>query len=455
MGRKKAKVCLQREKLTIKFIWNPPIPVMFDFAQDRNIQHRDNYLIIGGLKVFVDNHRDVKSFERVSDSNRAPTGKISHNTHAHDDTNTYGEEVYSAETSYFTMLQDDPIIQKYQDMLKGEDTSFIQKFTDIVVDHQRPIDEILGCDVADEPLESGKDPGTSFEDESFNLVTMALYQNRAQYGRHKREKKKKTKEKRLQRMLSRGFSLQYIDKMIHSFVLDGNDMYVLPQMSKQEAEQVRKLASLYKCKFSLQGTSGKGRKSKNMPVLVATNESAIPSGKLEEERIRMFALEAAALRKFENLQVHEGTKAREGNRASHAVKGKINFISDGHIHPSESIESEIEGNAQKKDNFLSRQEEKKQEQPRLESKPMAMMTKADAKALARKRKKDERRKESSNVSNQAPYASFEKHTTGIGSKLLSKWGFEKGVHTGLGKQNDGIAEPIKVCTRPKCLGLGA
>ena len=70
--------------------------------------------------------------------------------------------------------------------------------------------------------------------------------------------------------------------MIHDLVREGNDMYVLHQMTKGEAEQVRKLASLYKCKLSLQGTSGKGKKTKNMPVLVATNESAIPSGNLAE-----------------------------------------------------------------------------------------------------------------------------------------------------------------------------
>jgi hypothetical protein len=404
-------------------------------------------LIIGGLKVFVDNNRGIESFERVP---RVESMKED------DDINTSSEGSYDDETSHSDIPEKDLIIQDYEALLAGEDASFIQKFTDIdVVDRQRPIDEILGSDATCESSELDNIPSTSFEDENFNLATMTLYKNHAKYGRHKRENKKKTKAKRLQRMLSRGFSLQYIDEMIHDFVREGNDMYVLPQMTKGEAEQVRKLASLYKCKFSLQGTSGKGKKTKNMPVLVATNESAIPSGNLAEERSRMFALEAAALRQFDHPQMHKGTKAKKGNQASHGVKEKINFISDGHVHPSDPIKREKDENLPKNEDVPSQNEAKKILQPSLETKPMAMMTKADVKALARKRKKDERRKESSKLSTQAPYASFEKHTTGIGSKLLSKWGFEKGVHAGLGKQNDGIAEPIKVLTRPKGLGLGA
>lgn len=52
------------------------------------------------------------------------------------------------------------------------------------------------------------------------------------------------------------------------------------------------------------------------------------------------------------------------------------------------------------------------------------------------------------------YGGFERHTTGIGSKLLSKWGFG-GAGAGLGREGEGRAEPVEARQRAKGLGLGA
>lgn len=56
-----------------------------------------------------------------------------------------------------------------------------------------------------------------------------------------------------------------------------------------------------------------------------------------------------------------------------------------------------------------------------------------------------------NSSKNAYIGSFEKHTRGIGSKLMSKRGYEG---KGLGKHAQGIVDPIMVDERPKYLGLG-
>lgn len=52
------------------------------------------------------------------------------------------------------------------------------------------------------------------------------------------------------------------------------------------------------------------------------------------------------------------------------------------------------------------------------------------------------------------YGYFERHTTGIGSRLLAKWGFV-GEGSGLGRAQQGIAEPVRASRRAKGLGLGA
>lgn len=52
----------------------------------------------------------------------------------------------------------------------------------------------------------------------------------------------------------------------------------------------------------------------------------------------------------------------------------------------------------------------------------------------------------------ANIGSFEVHTTGFGSKMMAKMGYTEGG--GLGKNGQGMAQPIEVIKRPKSLGLG-
>lgn len=51
------------------------------------------------------------------------------------------------------------------------------------------------------------------------------------------------------------------------------------------------------------------------------------------------------------------------------------------------------------------------------------------------------------------YGQFERHTTGFGSRMLAKWGFQ-GQGTGLGRDGQGRAEPLVASMRPHHAGLG-
>jgi hypothetical protein len=61
---------------------------------------------------------------------------------------------------------------------------------------------------------------------------------------------------------------------------------------------------------------------------------------------------------------------------------------------------------------------------------------------------------SSNIphSHQVGFGEFEKHTKGVGLRILTKMGYEEGK--GLGRQGQGIVNPIEVEERPRYLGLG-
>ena len=100
--------------------------------------------------------------------------------------------------------------------------------------------------------------------------------------------------------------------------------------------------------------------------------------------------------------------------------------------------------------------------------PECFMTKQDVKKASKKQQKLARRAERGQLQQQhgslhSPqptavatdlrYGKFEQHTTGYGSRMLARWGFS-GQGSGLGKDQQGIAEPVTAFVRPKKQGLG-
>lgn len=103
-----------------------------------------------------------------------------------------------------------------------------------------------------------------------------------------------------------------------------------------------------------------------------------------------------------------------------------------------------------------------------ESQPSVLRTRAQCKQARKKLEKEQRRAARRDagelprlpdqigplMAQGGTYGQFEQHTRGIGSKLLAQMGFA-GKGTGLGRDSQGMAEPLRAVARPKQLGLGA
>ncbi|DBB10682.1 TPA: hypothetical protein ACH3X3_007185 [Trebouxia sp. C0006] len=99
--------------------------------------------------------------------------------------------------------------------------------------------------------------------------------------------------------------------------------------------------------------------------------------------------------------------------------------------------------------------------------PQSFMTKQDVKRARKNEQKLARRAEQKQMQHAGQilmpeptsratnlhYGKFEQHTTGYGSRMLARWGFS-GQGAGLGRDQQGIAEPVAAFIRPKKVGLG-
>ncbi|KAK8291364.1 hypothetical protein V6Z11_D06G055400 [Gossypium hirsutum] len=252
------------------------------------------------------------------------------------------------------------------------------------------------------------------------------------------EKKKHRKEmiavKRRERMLRRGVDLEKINSKLEQIVLDQVDMFAFQPMHPRDCSQVRRLAAIYRLSSGCQGfgkkrfvtvtrtqyTSmpsssdklrlekliGTGDEDADFPVNEGFNIKALDSGRARAQKVA----KGSGLKKVGSSNIGEsGEKRRSGKKVSY-VSQPVSFISSG-VMVSETDEIRT-------------------------TDPEGTSESYEHKGIIRS----------------AQFGAFEVHTKGFGSKMMAKMGFVEGG--GLGKDGQGMAQPIEVVQRPKSLGLG-
>ncbi|THG14125.1 uncharacterized protein LOC114273206 [Camellia sinensis] len=251
-------------------------------------------------------------------------------------------------------------------------------------------------------------------------------------GEKKKYRKEKSALKRRERIVHHGVDLQQINLKLQQMVLDGVDLFSFQPMHSRDCSQVQRLAAIYRLHSGCQ-VAGK----KSIVTVMRTEHTHMPSSsyklwlekligaddedadftvnrvKLKGNRNRVKkTAKGSGSSSLEILQSAPSKKKRGGKTGSYAAQ-PVSFVPGGTMQSDTTEIWTIDSNYRDTNTC----------------------------------------QENQGMGSSSKYGAFELHTTGFGSKMMAKMGFVEGG--GLGKDGQGIAQPIKAIQRPKSLGLGA
>ncbi|KAH9296938.1 hypothetical protein KI387_028620 [Taxus chinensis] len=292
-------------------------------------------------------------------------------------------------------------------------------------------------------------------------------------GAKKKHHKEAIAEKRRERTLRRGVDLESINLSLERMVLDSIDMLAFKPMCGQDCSQVQRLASIYRLKSGRQG-SGKKRivtvartvhtcmpsasdKSRLLKLLGDDHEpdkvgykSSISRAKQSPEKNRMDAKARRAARKAYWTMEHDESFRCELRK----TPSKIVYVHSGSTHVSSSKKvGVIKKSGRRRATDYANQPMSFVSSGTMEpdcgiaDTSVSCVNVTEVNYSASRLSSERKGSESS-----SKMGSFEVHTKGFGSRMMAKMGFVEG--TGLGKDGQGIVQPIEAVKRPKSLGLG-
>ncbi|KAK2965788.1 hypothetical protein RJ640_009494 [Escallonia rubra] len=258
------------------------------------------------------------------------------------------------------------------------------------------------------------------------------------------EKKKHRMEmiavKRRERMNRRGVDLEEINLKLQQMVLDGKDILSFQPMHSKDCSQVQRLAAIYRLRSGRQG-SGK----KRFVVVTQTEHTCMPSS---SDRARLEKLIGTG-NEDADFAVNN-IKPVKGDRSTAKKASKTSGL--------RSLDISVK-NSSKYRNTETRKKKSEKTGP-YAAHPVSFVSSGilDSEIVEIKTTTDSKETDTTcpgnkGVASSSEYGAFELHTTGFGSKMMAKMGYIEGG--GLGKDGQGVAEPIEVIQRPKSLGLGA
>ncbi|TKY54745.1 Zinc finger CCCH-type with G patch domain-containing protein [Spatholobus suberectus] len=257
------------------------------------------------------------------------------------------------------------------------------------------------------------------------------------HGEKKKLRKERIAVKRRERMLHRGVDLEKINSKLEQIVLEEVDMFSFQPMHSRDCSQIQRLAAIYQLRSNSQGSD-----KKRFVTVMRTQFTSMPSssGRQRLEKLLGVDNEDADF----SVAEYVNKKSVSGDRRLGKKNAKRN---DFRLKELQSAQNKYSGSSKVRDKKGSGQKGSYANQPvsfissGIIHSETVQVTAADAEETSRKV-----------VASSANIGSFEEHTTGFGSKMMAKMGYMEGG--GLGKNGQGMAEPIEVIQRPKSLGLG-
>ena len=262
-------------------------------------------------------------------------------------------------------------------------------------------------------------------------------------GEKARLRKERILAKRAQRSTTKGFNVKKVQEKLEEFVDSGEAIFSFPsKMERVERKMVHKVAAFYGLAIT---TVGGGRKAS---LLVQTTaRTGHPRGARAKELASALAdwghrSEGAIP---PHLRPDEGAVKRIRPKKNASLQERVEFVAGGGIH--DAMEEEVtvlapvvgdardanaSGQGPQDSSLLGAYEPGGAGS----SRPAAD---GPGSSVPRAQSLED-------------FGRFEQHTTGFGSRMLAKMGFQEGE--GLGKEKQGMAAPLEARRRPKNLGLG-